>query len=95
MRINLFQHDIHCVNVFLQTYIRSVNYVQQQRRLTGLLQGGFKRSHQIVRQMADKPNGIRQHGFTDIRYINAAQRRIQGRKQLVCGVHLGLSDLVK
>ena len=69
--------------------------MQQQRRLSRLLQGGFKRRHQVMRQMADKPYGIRQHRFTDVCNVNTAQRRVQGRKQLVCGLHLGLGYLVK
>ncbi|MNR30248.1 hypothetical protein D3C85_1476930 [compost metagenome] len=45
--------------------------------------------------MTNKPYGIRQHCFTDICDVNATQRRIKGRKQLVCGINLGLSNLVK
>ena len=45
--------------------------------------------------MTDKPYGIRQHRLTDVSNVNTAQRRVQGRKQLVCGINLGLGDLVK
>ena len=69
--------------------------MQQQRRLTRLLQRRFKRGYQIVRQMANKADGIGQHRFADVRDVNAAQRRVQGGEQLVRGIDLGGSDLVK
>ncbi|VAL69515.1 Uncharacterised protein [Enterobacter kobei] len=93
--INLFQHHVHRVDVLLHAYVSRINHVQQQGRLSRLLQRRFKRRHQIVWQMADKPYGIRQHRFTHVCYVNTTQRRIQGRKQLVCGINLGLGYLVK
>ncbi len=87
MGVNLFEHHIHRVDVLLHAYVSRINHVQQQGRLTRLLQRRFKRRHQIVRQMADKPYGIRQYRFTDVCDVNTAQRRVRGRKQLVCGIH--------
>lgn len=69
--------------------------MQQQRRLTRLLQRRFKRGYQIVRQMANKADGIGQYRFADVRDVNAAQRRVQGGEQLVRGIDLGSGDLVK
>ena len=69
VRVDLFENRIHSLNIFLHTEICRINNVQQQCRLTRLLQGGFKRRHQVVRQMTDKPDGIRQHSFTDICYV--------------------------
>ena len=45
--------------------------------------------------MTDKPYGIRQYGFPHICDIDTAQRRVQGRKQLVCGIHPGFSNLIE
>ena len=95
MRIDLFEHRVDGLDVFLHTKICSINNMQQQCRLTRFLQGGFKRRHQVVRQMTDKPYGIRQHGFTDVRYVYTAQRWVQGRKQLIRCVNPGFGDLVE
>ncbi|SSM46548.1 Uncharacterised protein [Klebsiella pneumoniae] len=48
-----------------------------------------------MRQVANKADGIGQHRFADVRDVNAAQRRVQGGEQLVRGIDLGGSDLVK
>ena len=93
--LNFREDRIDCINVFLHPNIGCINHVQQQRRLTRLLQSGFKRRDQVVRQMANKAHGIRKHGLADIGNINAAQRRIQRREQLVRSVDLGFRYLVK
>ena len=95
MRIDLFEYRVDGLNVFLHTKICRINNVQQQGRLTSLLQSGLKRRHQVVRQMTDKPYGIRQHGFTDIRNVYSTKRRIQGREQLIRCVDLGFGYLVE
>lgn len=45
--------------------------------------------------MTNKPYGIRQHGFANVRYINTAKRRVERRKKLVCGVDFSIRYLVK
>ena len=95
MGVDLFEHHVHRVDVLLHAHVCRINHVQQQGRLSRLLQGGLERRHQVMRQVTDKPYGIRQHRFTDVCNVNTAQRRVQGRKQLVCGINLGLGYLVK
>ena len=89
------EYRIYCVNIFLHANIRRINDMQQQRRLARLLESRFKRGHQIVRQMTNETYGIRQHGFTNIRDIDAAQRRIQSGEQLVRCIDLSFSYLIE
>lgn len=76
--LNFSENRIYRINVFLHADIRRINHMQQQRRLTRLLQRRFKRGYQIVRQVANKADGIGQHRFADVRDVNAAQRRVEG-----------------
>ena len=48
-----------------------------------------------MRQVANKPYGICQHGFTDIRDVNTPQRRVEGGKQLVCRVDPRFGDAIE
>ena len=93
--VDFFEHGINRLDILRHADIRRVDHMQQQRRLTRLLQRGFKRRDQIVRQMADKPYRIRQHRFADVRDVYAAQRRVECREQLIRCIHLSRGDLVK
>ncbi len=95
MSINLFEHGIHRINIFLQTEVGGIDHVQQQRGLARLLQCRLKGSNQIVRQVANKPYRIGQHGLTNVSNVNTAQGRIQRGKQLVRSVDLRFGDLIK
>ena len=45
--------------------------------------------------MADKADGIRQDHISDIGDIQTAQRRVQRRKQLICGKDIGRCHSIK
>ena len=85
----------NCINIFLHADIRGINDVQQQRRLTRLLQRRFKRRHQIVRQMTNKAYGVSQYRFADVGDVNTAQRWVQGGEQLVRGIDFRFGYLVE
>src|SRR5690606_4056514 len=92
---DLAQHQMHLLDIGSPLGIGGVDHMQQQIGLTGFLQRGTESLYQLVRQMADETYGIGQHDRAYIGQLDAAQGRIQGREQLIGGVHRRLGQPVE
>lgn len=67
----------------------SINNVQQQVGVAGLLKGSPESLDELVWKMADKSHGICQHDRPEIGEVEPAQRGVQRGEQLVCRIDLG------
>ncbi|MNJ67077.1 hypothetical protein D3C77_632180 [compost metagenome] len=72
-----------------------VDHVQQQIGIAGFLQRRAKRLDQLVRQVTNETHRIRQDHRSDIRQLQAPQRRIQRGEQLVGRVDVGFRERVE
>ena len=70
--------------------------MQQQIGVSRLLQGGGKRVHQAVRQVADEADGVRQrHRAGSVAEVQLPCRGVQRRKQLVGRIGTRLDEGVE
>ena len=92
---DFMQDLVHFLNARPALWSCSIHYVQDQIGLCHLLQGRFKCLNQGVREIPDKPYGVRDNRSTDDRNIDLTQCRIQGCKKLIRCIHLTLCQLIK
>ena len=69
--------------------VARVGHLDDDIRERGLLQRGFERLHQMVRQAADKADGIHQNNLQTAGQHQLAGRRVKGGKQ-----HVSLKNLL-
>src|SRR4051812_31350825 len=72
-----------------------VYHVQQEVGVHRFLQGGAKRGHQPMGQVADEADGVRQHHVTYPFQPDAARGGVEGGEQLVRLVRLGVRERVE
>ena len=83
------------ITVIIPALVGAVDDVQQQICLPGLLQCRLEGRHQVMRQMPDEADRIRQNGRPHFGQVDASEGRIQGRKQLIGSVDPGTGNVVE
>ena len=83
------QHIIGHGQLFGCLCVARVGHLDDDIRERGLLQRGFERLHQMVRQAADKADGIHQNNLQTAGQYQLAGCRVQRRKQ-----HVGFKNLL-
>ena len=83
------QHFIGHGQLFGGLCVARVGHLDDDIRERGFLQRGLERLHQMVRQAADKADGIHQNNLQAAGQHQLAGRRVQRRKQ-----HVGFKNLL-
>ena len=94
-RTNVSEHVVDLVDALPVSRVRTVDYMQQQPRIAGFLEGGFESGDKFVGQVANEPNGIGQDDLSAIGNRKATQRRIQRSEQLIDSLDAGSAKLVE
>jgi len=92
---NAFEHLLDHRLLAQAIRVGCVNQVHDQARAQGFFQGGAKGGNQFMRQVADKADGVADQQRSDPIAGQASDRRIEGRKQLIAGDHLGPGDPIE
>ena len=91
-RADLREHRVDGGDLLVAILGAGVDHVQQQVGVGGFGERRAKRRDQVVRQVADEPDGIRQHDRLRAGHVDPAQRRVERREQLVGGVDAGAAS---
>ncbi len=91
---DLLEHAVDRVDLRLGFRIGRVDDVQQEVGVPRLFERRAERGHQVVRQVADKPDRVAQQDFAPFRQLPAASSRVERGKQLVGDVDLGAGERV-
>ena len=83
------QHLIGHGQLFGGLCVARVGHLDDDIRERGFFQRGLERLHQMVRQAADKADGVHQNNLQAAGQHQLAGRRVQRRKQ-----HVGLKNLL-
>ena len=95
MRADFLQNHIHIVHLPLEIGIGRIDNVQQHICQSRFLKRRRKRRHQLVRQIADETDCIRQNHARLVRQEQTPRRRIQRGKKLVFRQHVRLGQTVE
>ena len=82
-RADAREHFAHLHDALIALRVARIDDVQQQVRLARFLQRGTKCRDQLVRQRAHESDRIGEHHLAHPGELDAPNRRIQGREQLV------------
>lgn len=88
VRTDFAQHPIHRLDLFITVGRRGIDYMKQQIRIGGFLQGGRESLYELVRQIADKSHGVGNDKMDARGPLQPTGQGVQGRKQLVGGERL-------
>ncbi len=88
-RADAREHFAHLHDALIALRVARIDDVQQQVRLARFLQRRAKCRDQLVRQRAHESDRIREHHLAHAGELDAPDRRIQGREQLVG--HIGVA----
>ena len=82
------------LDMLLPVGVGGINHMEQQIRIFQLLQSGIEGVDQVVRQLCNESNGIRQHHIQVIRHRQKPGGGIQRIKQPVVGRNPCTGELV-
>ena len=80
---DLGEHLTHRGDLALGIGVRAVDHVEEQVRVANLLEGRAERLDELVRQAAHETNGVDERVDPPVLGLGAADRRIEGREELV------------
>ena len=84
----LEQHLIHDEPLLLPQRVARVDDVQQQIRVARLLERGAERRDEMVRQLADEPDGVGEQHVRVLAEIDLARQRVERREEAVLDEHV-------
>ena len=84
---------LHDIILLLEVRVRDIHHVDQQIGFAHLVQRRFERLHEVVREFADKADGIRQQE-RQVVDCHLAHRRVEGGEEFVFGKHVGFAHQV-
>lgn len=95
VELEIVQLRLYCDLLSRPIGIRGIQHVHQQIRLAQLFERGAKGVDEIFGQIGDESDGIRNaHVFTRTQ-VDAANRRIERRKGLICDEDVATRERVE
>ena len=85
---HLGQRPVDHLDLFLPGALACVDHVQQQIRLARFLQRGAERRDQMMRELADEPDGVGQTKPVVLAYVHFARQRVERGEQAVLDEHV-------